>query len=277
MDRRELLLAIGGGLALAPVSALAQDNDAFARALSELAGDLGAIEAANGVRERFQRVAGDPVGAGQASSWRRASDNPISARARALIIACEVSGQIAYESRYQNPVRPGGQSGITIGIGYDMGYASLEEFSAQWGSLLDPATIATLSSVCGLKGAAAQTALSNVRSSVVPWTQALSQFDGFLRYAVGKTEDTFRNSAELHPAALGALVSLVYNRGPSLSASSERRTEMREIARLTRERNFALIPAQIRSMTRLWQNDLSTRGLVRRRELEALLFEEGLA
>jgi len=277
MDRRELLLAIGAGLAIAPVSAIAQNNDAFARALGELAGDVEAIQAANRVRERFQRVEGDPVGAGQASSWRRASDTRISPRARELIIVCEVSSQTAYENRYQHPVRPGGQSGITIGIGYDLGYASPEEFGAQWASLLDPATISTLSSVCGLKGDAAQTALPSVRSSVVPWTQAVSQFDGFLRYAVGKTEDTFRNSVELHPASLGALVSLVYNRGPSLSASSERRTEMREIARLTRERNFALIPSQIRKMTRLWESDPSTRGLVRRRELEALLFEEGLA
>ncbi|GAM96970.1 hypothetical protein U91I_00591 [alpha proteobacterium U9-1i] len=158
-----------------------------------------------------------------------------------------------------------------------MGYASPQEFGAQWGGLLDPTTIATLSSVCGLKGADAQTALPSVTSVVVPWTQALSQFDDFLPYAVGKTEDTFRNCAELHPAALGALVSLVYNRGPSLSATEERRIEMREIARLTRERNFTPIPAQIRSMKRLWQNDPSTRGLVHRRELEALLFEEGLA
>lgn len=273
MDRRQLLTTIGAGLAVAPLNAFAQEDDAFARALGELAGDVDAIDAANGVRERFQRVAGDPVGA-QASSWRRASTNPISARARELIITSEVSSQRRYETRYQNPVWPGENSGVTIGIGYDLGYASSEEFVAQWGSLLDPTTITTLSSVCDLKRADAQNALPSVRSIVVPWTQALSQFDNFLPYAVGKTEDTFRNAAELHPDALGALVSLVYNRGPSLSASEERRAEMREIARLTRERNFTPIPAQILSMRRIWPGN---RGLLIRRELEALLFEEGLA
>jgi len=277
MNRRTFLVGVASVSALGALSRAEAQDDAFLRALAAFSSDYDAIEGAASVRERYQRVAGEPAGAGQASSWRRASSTPISNSARDLIIVCEVSGQSAYERRYQQPVRPGGQSGITIGIGYDLGYASPDHFRAQWEGLLSAGTIGTLLPVLGLRGSNAEEALSGVRHVSVTWQQALSQFDNFLPYAVGKTEDTFRNSAELPPSCLGALVSLVYNRGPSLSASSDRRREMREIARLTRERNFAPIPEQIRAMKRLWQHDPRVRGLVERRELEALLFEQGLA
>jgi GH24 family phage-related lysozyme (muramidase) len=39
---------------------------------------------------------------------------------------------------------------------------------------------------------------------------------------------------------------------------------------------YNLIPAQIRSMSRLWANQPGMEGLVIRRNLEAALFEKGL-
>ena len=54
----------------------------------------------------------------------------ISQAAFDLIVAEEVSSQAAYNARYQRPERPGGQSGITVGIGYDCGYATPERIRA---------------------------------------------------------------------------------------------------------------------------------------------------
>jgi hypothetical protein len=250
--------------------------DPVTAALSALANDDEALDLARGERERFQRVSGDPFGA-QGMSWNRPSQNQIAPSARELIITCEVSSQRRYEARFQAPVWPGLQSGVTIGIGYDLGFSSESQFKAQWEGRLSEETIQDLLPVCGLKGVNAEAALPSVSHLRVTWAQAISQFDNFLPYAVGKTEDTFPNSSELSPACLGALVSLVYNRGPSLSPTSPRRREMREIAQFTRQRDLAPIPGKIREMKRLWQNNPSARGLVSRREVEALLFEQGLA
>jgi len=277
VERRQLILGLGCvGLSNAlPAPALAQ-ADPVAEALRRLASDESAIDSARSERERFQRVEGDPAGA-QGMSWRRASQTQIAPSARELIIACEVSSQRAYERRYQAPVWPHGQSGVTIGIGYDLGYSSAAQLSSQWGGRISDAAIETLIPVCGLKGADAQAALASVSHLRVTWQQALSQFDNFLPYAVGKTEDTFPHASELKSECLGALVSLVYNRGPSLSPRSPRRREMREIAQLMLARDLAPIPGKIREMKRLWENDPNARGLLARREVEALLFEQGLA
>jgi hypothetical protein len=52
---------------------------------------------------------------------------------------------------------------------------------------------------------------------------------------------------------------------------------MRQILSDMQAMNFADNPRQIRSMARLWVDDPGARGLVTRRELEATLFQDGLA
>jgi GH24 family phage-related lysozyme (muramidase) len=92
-----------------------------------------------------------------------------------------------------------------------------------------------------------------------------------------ETANALPGSDALSPDCMGALVSLVYNRGPSFSADGDRYTEMRAIKTDVMQKRFADIPAQLRSMKRLWAGDPNAAGLVRRRELEALLFEQGLS
>jgi GH24 family phage-related lysozyme (muramidase) len=82
------------------------------------------------------------------------------------------------------------------------------------------------------------------------------------------------NTSLLSPDCLGALVSLTYNRGPSFSRQGDRYAEMRNIKSHVANKNFAKIPAEFRSMKRIWPN---TSGLQTRREREAVLFERGLA
>ena len=102
------------------------------------------------------------------------------------------------------------------------------------------------------------------------------QFLDFLPYPAHETEATFPNCGDLKDDAFGALVSLIYNRGTLISNSNPNRIEMHQIRELMREKRFSEVPARIRAMKRLWEKDRQARGLVRRREAEALLFERGL-
>jgi hypothetical protein len=52
---------------------------------------------------------------------------------------------------------------------------------------------------------------------------------------------------------------------------------MRAIAKHMAEQRFAAIPDEIRAMKRLWAGNPDMAGLLKRRELEAALFEQGLA
>jgi GH24 family phage-related lysozyme (muramidase) len=82
------------------------------------------------------------------------------------------------------------------------------------------------------------------------------------------------NTDLLSGDSFGALVSLAYNRGASFSLNGDRYREMRSIHDHMASKNFAAIPADLRSMVRLWPTML---GLRLRRQQEANLFEKGLS
>jgi hypothetical protein len=185
------------------------------------------------------------------------------------IIAWETGGEAYYD---RNPEWPGEQSGITIGVGWDLGHTPATETSRAWAPHLDSATLALIVSVSGRKGKDAQEVLPHVRHLVVPWSAALSVFESVtLPVWYMRTLRIWPQVVELPGDCAAALVSLVFNRGPSLSG--DRRREMAEIQGLLRVGNYKQIPAAIREMQRLWPD---TAGLRRRRHEEAELFEEGL-
>lgn len=203
----------------------------------------------------------------------------ISDAASELIVEQEVSSQKTYTAKYQRPERPGGASGITIGIGYDCGYSTPNQIRADWNGRISATMIEVLATrAAGLTGNAAQSRLGELRSQIlVPWEAAISEFNEVeIPRWVGKVKQYLPNTELLPPDCLGALVSLAYNRGPSFNNSGDRYTEMRAIKAAMVAKRFSEIPAQFRSMKRLW-NTPSMRGLVSRREAEAKLFERGLA
>jgi hypothetical protein len=276
LDRRDLTRGLIGSLVAGlclPAEAQTLEQ-AFLKDLEALAQDPAVIGLGASPRERLTRLPGDPLGA-QASFWSRASTTAISDLARQLIVTFEVSGQSEYQRRYQRPIWPKGQSGVTIGIGYDLGYNDQAKFAGDWGHLIDASSFEKLKPALGVRGAAAEPLARGLQEVVISWTPALKQFDSFLPFAIGKTEDTFPNASGLPGHSLGALVSLVYNRGPSLSPTSSRRREMRQIYTLMKELRFKEIPQKIRDMKRIWADDPNLRGLVIRREKEAQLFELG--
>ncbi|MEX3936838.1 hypothetical protein AB4Y32_34590 [Paraburkholderia phymatum] len=210
---------------------------------------------------------------------RRAALPAISDQAVELIVTFEVTSEAVYNRLYTHPVWPQGQSGCTIGVGYDLGYVDAQRMTADWtAAQLAAADVALLAGVCGLKGTVAQQALANVKSVSVPFAAANAVFRQVtLQRTIAQTIAALPKADQLKPDCLGALVSLVYNRGASFAAAGDRYTEMRAIAADVANGNLADIPAQFRAMKRLWQNQPNLQGLVRRRELEALLFEQGLS
>jgi GH24 family phage-related lysozyme (muramidase) len=98
-----------------------------------------------------------------------------------------------------------------------------------------------------------------------------------LPQCVSETRNVFYGSVNMPRICFGALVSLVYNRGTSMTDSVSNpgnRKEMRDIRGAVAKGRFSEIPASLRAMKRLWPEP---NGLRDRREREAKLFELGLA
>jgi GH24 family phage-related lysozyme (muramidase) len=210
------------------------------------------------------------------------SFTPISQNATDLIVACEVTSAKKYAKSYQRPTWPNGQSGVTIGVGYDVGYVSKENLGQDWESYIDSSVISALAVACGVTGEPAKQLTSSLQAITIPWDVAFRQFlkEVQPRY-VSETERALPNTTLLTSDSLGSLVSLVYNRGASFNISSEKDTtgryrEMRNIRSWMMSKEFSKIPDEIRAMKRLWKDKPKLVGLVERRELEATLFEIGL-
>ena len=204
----------------------------------------------------------------------------ISQKAFDLIVNEETGGEDYYNRAECHPTYPGGASGVTIGIGYDCGYATAAEIKADWGDELAPPEVNALAAVSGIHGPPAYSHAHELRSRVsVPWAVAL---DVFRTRDVPKWEklvgDTLANCDQLSGDSFGALVSLAFNRGASFNSAGDRYREMRGIAALMRSRQFAGIPDEIRAMKRIWPlpHDSVHIDLRNRRDHEAALFEEGL-
>ena len=165
---------------------------------------------------------------------------------------------------------------MTIGVGYDLGYQS--NFEADWAGALLADQIGRLKVCLGLQGGAAREAVDSVSDIIVPWRSAWTVFlKRSVPDHVALTRATFTSPVPSPPLCLGALVSLVYNRGSAMEDSPDHpgnRREMRLIRDAMARGDFAAVPALLRSMKRLWP---AGSDLFERREQEAQLFEEGLA
>jgi hypothetical protein len=184
-----------------------------------------------------------------------------------LILRFEVGSRTRYEKEFQRPVWPGAASGVTIGIGYDLGEATKAEITADWQAHLFEPELAALLAVQGVCGEPAKQLAQGVSHIVIPLKAAEEVF--YLRTLpsfAAQTRSAFPGVDKLPADAQGMLLSLVYNRGPNLKGP--RRREMAQIAALLRKPKPSLedIAAQFESMKRLWPD---YRGLRDRRQREA--------
>ncbi len=195
-----------------------------------------------------------------------------SQRSYDFIIDHEVSGRAGYDKKFRKAIWPGKDSGITIGVGYDLGYNEPEDFEADWKALLPPETFSRLLRTSKKKRGEAKACLDQLAGIEIDWHVAETVFKTvtvpkFSRLVIA----TFPNARELDPHAFGALLSLVYNRGGKLTGS--KRTHMLAIRDAMAAKRYNDVPQQFLLMRQLWPE---YRGLRIRRAAEAKLFEDGL-
>jgi hypothetical protein len=193
-----------------------------------------------------------------------------------LIVTSEVSSESAYNKLYSYPTWPGGQSGVTVAIGYDCGYSTVDQIDQDWADKLPLEMVEALQEVAGITGSAASShAHALIGRVTVDWDAAMAVFHGrdMPKWEAIVTR-SLPNTDKLSGDSFGALVSLTYNRGATFSALGSRYMEMRAVHQHMAAGTFNLIPDDIRAMARLWPNAL---GLRLRRDHEAALFAKGLA
>jgi len=197
----------------------------------------------------------------------------ISKKSIELIIKHEVGGRAVYEKRYQKPIWAGGDSGVTIGLGYDCGYVTEKQFFSDWDGL-NLNFLHALRKVVGIKGEAVKPMLRGEILQVrIPYNFA---YDVFVTKSLPKyykmTKAIYPEIDSLNEDTRGALVSMVYNRGNKIEGDT--RKEMRAIVDLVAKQDYEGIADQIERSKRLWENSLD--GLVKRREEEADLILNSL-
>lgn len=199
-----------------------------------------------------------------------------------LIFEFEVGGgEIYYNKLLKNPTWPGEQSGVTIGVGYDIGYVNKTEFSNDWKDL-PKEVFDRLYKVVGVKGYQAKELARRLKDIIIPWELSVKVFmNKTIKKFYDLTRNTFPNFDKLPEDAKGGLVSLVFNRGAALEG--DRRREMKSIRDIMLksqnfdEKTLAQIADQIRKMKRIWIGGSIEKGMSRRRDAEAKIIEEALA
>lgn len=184
----------------------------------------------------------------------------------------EISSEAYYTKFLQKPVWPGGDSGVTIGIGYDLGFSTKDGIIKDWGDFIPEDDLNILVKVAELTGGAAKQALSQVKDISVPLTAAKNVFFQITLPQFAKlTKQTYPGTENLFADAQGVMVSLIYNRGSSL-ANNDRRKEMKAIKPLVAAADYTGIADQLRQMKRLW-DPAKAGGLINRREDEAKMLK----
>ncbi len=179
-----------------------------------------------------------------------------------------------YKEHPYVPAAASSSSGITVGYGYDLGHQSAAQIRKDLGTYYSSEDVDKFVAVAGLKKSDAKDKLPTVSTISISKDDALNlAFDLKKRYA-DNVVDIYPESIKLHPHCQGALLSLIFNRGHNNIHTATRR-ELGEIQDALKAGEYEKIPASIRSMKRVWEGK-NLGGLLKRRDREADLFEEGL-
>lgn len=205
-----------------------------------------------------------------------ADTTKLSEKALDLLIQFEVGGGKSYYDKFlARPSWPGYSSGVTIGIGVDLGYDS--SILNHLTGVLSGSQIARLKNTVGVKGTRAQGLIKGLRDIVIPWDFAAKYFqEHTLPKYIEQTLNAFPGAENLPDDAFGALVSLVFNRGPLIN-NTNRRKEMANIRSILAKNSDNITPAvitaiarEVRAMSRFWTNNTkSSNDLNDRRNREA--------
>ena len=192
-----------------------------------------------------------------------------------LIVSFEIGSPEVYERKYRAPVYPGGASGPTVGIGYDLGMQRAEIIIVDWEAHPHAARMAT---AAGISGPISRDWVRKAADISVTYGDARRVFDQtsvvehyrLARRAFGAPFDRAPGLVR------GAITSLVFNRGASMNGGGKHdsRREMRAIRDVCLPaQNWPCVASELRSMNRLWVGSTIENGMRRRREAVAQLVE----
>lgn len=188
------------------------------------------------------------------------------------LVAFEISSMANYERNLKHPIWPGAESGVTIGIGYDLGFNTELQIEEDWRGRISDADLDRLRSVAKVRGLDAKARIAGLRDIEIPFEAARETFfTSTLPRFAREARRAWPGVETLKPDAQAALLSLIYNRGASL-ADKPARLEMRAIRDLVPTKDLPGIGEQIRKMKRLWDVQ-KLPGLHERRDREAELVE----
>jgi hypothetical protein len=193
----------------------------------------------------------------------------LSPAGESLVLNQETGGQRVY-NRSPYPEWPEGQSGITVGIGYDCSTNSAAVIRGDW-SMLGAANASRLAATHPYAGQRAEAHLRDVRDILVSWSNATQVFDTVdVARTFRQCQHAFAGFDDLRPNCQAALVSLVFNRGASMIGDGRR--EMRAIRdNGVPSRDYGYIAAEFRAMIRIWVGTSIYDDMRDRRRAEAAL------
>ena len=194
----------------------------------------------------------------------------ISPASHDLIIEYETGGRSGYNPR---PEVPPGFSGVTIGVGYDLGYNTAAQVAADWSGVLPAPQVARLQGVAGKTGAMARAVLARVADIRVPWEAALKVYETRTvpRFA-RDTERAYPGVLKLPPDIQGVMLSTSFNRGTAMSPYERRKELVWSRDDIAQDKIAKLAEYQL-SMRRLWP---TIPGLQRRYAAHAGLMQKAI-
>lgn len=186
-----------------------------------------------------------------------------------LIVRWEVGGPRTYEARYRRPICPAcltTASGVTLGIGYDLRHASPATIIDDWRAHPQREHLPQAS---GVGGAAAVELTRRMQHVDTPLPLAMEVFNGSSAWRYRRlAERAFPGMDRLPAPTQDALVSLVYNRGASMTGDARR--EMRHIRDVcVPARDADCVAHQLEIMVRVWVGGSIEAGMRARRFDEA--------
>ncbi len=196
-----------------------------------------------------------------------------------LITMEEIGAEYPGDHRYYDkdlihPTWPGGDSGITVGVGYDLGQMSKENIQQDWQGKVNGNYLITMMGCSGLTGQRAKIALNNtVKQITIPYEVAMQVFDqSDLPRSYKQAARVYPGLENLNPETIGAIVSLVFNRGAALQGHN--REGMAALVPLVAKADYTGIANTIEAMKTLWPE---TSGLYKRRINEANLIRNSIS
>ena len=174
-----------------------------------------------------------------------------------------------------HPYWPKGDSGITIGVGWDLGQHGESEFLSAWAAL-DLASLRQLKEAIHKRGHAAEVLVPQLKPITVPRNISLSVFRRSLDASYYPMMlQLFPGVESLSTDVQVALLSLVFNRGVLLGRDPDwskvkaldRRWEIRRLQDDVKQRDVFAIYIRLGTMKRLWEKS-GQRGLLYRRRDE---------